>query len=414
MEVRETDGGRGTVGAVGADMTGGTTRIVRRTPAGRVAEEESRTGLADPLARGGTSSVAVAAPGTWFDGGRRGAREHETLLRALRGLPGVSVVAVDRLLCLAVAAAWRDGRATSGRYLVCDVHADATGLAVCEVSETGVRPLESAADLPFGADAFERALAAATGVPASAQAAMRERGASRAETVLGRAWGGTRFEDATVYTDHGGQVTVAQLRTAFAPFAAHLLRETAALARAVPGLRLPAEQVVTAGTLGAFPLVRQAVTDALGPAGPGHEGRTQVLEPGAAALGALLIAEGRIGCVDDRIARVGLLAHRLTADGLREIAVPLAGPDLRPAAPFAEVEGSSLVVEATPYGTGRPLLVVTDPAGGSRRLTPPEVRPGAGPYHVAFLPAWHGRGTLVLAPAGGGPSHMYPVSTGGT
>ena len=154
--------------------------------------------------------------------------------------------------------------------------------------------------------------------------------------------------------------------------------------------RIPPDNVILTGGLGWLPLAARAVGTAAG-------AEPLVVDPSAAARGALLLARGDAVLVPPAERRPVAVPFSRVRDGLlEEVDVLLPWTE-----PFAEFPGGPLMLD------GEELAVLV--AGHAKVARLRGLLPG--PHLIGVRPAWPGPGVLVVRPAtGGGPVHVVPLA----
>ena len=388
------------------------------------------------------SSVTLAAPDPWWEGGAP--REHAlAVLRAARG--GLPVYFVPRTVA---AAAWfaategwvaaagfpghgqAGGTATERRLLVCDIGAQAVSASVLAVGSghltaLGIHTSGSPGEQPAGAS-FERALAravmwhngevpqrnggqlAGADLGPAVRQALRD-GRRRAAVLLPRARDDARFAEAPVYrlpVQPPADILVRDVVSAFGPVAQTL--------RAVlghPAIRQPLtaralDAVLLTGGLGGFPETALTVHEALLAAGVLAPTPTAARagELTAVARGALLLRTGAVSFTGP-VSSAHLLAHRVRAGRLRSesLLLPADGDGAGPAGPAVPVR---VDVREADHGA---LVEARGPAG-TTWYAPAGNLPPAGHYEIGFWPTLTA-GVLAFRPPADDPV-LVPLSAG--
>ncbi|UQI45367.1 hypothetical protein M1P56_13920 [Streptomyces sp. HU2014] len=356
------------------------------------------------------AGAVIAVPEEWC--AESGCARREALFAELSAVP----VPVPRFVPAAVAVlAGSAGPAPVDgpvERLVCDIGPERVGVTLCRVSGAPGAPgavVEHADSATAGPAGVPR-----EGGPAAHALAHRRAGgdlARRAELLLARALVLPRYRDAPLHPADGPPtspaVTAGQAIDAFTPVADALRAAGAALsARCSPRAGAP-DRVVVTGALAAHPLARHAVDRCL-PAMWGAP-RVDVPAPGAAAAGALLIAEGAVRALEPAPHTLGLPAHEIRRGRLVARRIPLTEAG-SPAPLTVTADGVPVVVEIPRAEEFRLRVEVQEYGRGARRaLAPPCAAPPAGKYHVGLHPVRHGFGVLVLRPAGGGEAALVPL-----
>lgn len=354
----------------------------------------------------GISSVTLAAPDPWWEGGAA----RERALAVVRGLRGdLPVYFVPRTVAAAAWFAINEGWAAAGpgtgfpggrRLLVCDVGAQAVSAAVLA---SGSGPLTALGRCTSGSPgeqaagaSFERALFGPAGLgPAAVRQALRD-GRRRATALLPRARDDARYAGAPVYELPGPppvDILARDVASAFGPVVQTL--------RAVlghPAIRSPLsagalDAVLLTGGLGGFPETAWTIHEALRAAGlPAPPPRVSDLT--AAACGALLLRTGAVGLAAP-VSSAHLLAHRVRAGRLRSESLLLPTDGDGAAGPQVPVQ---VEVQAAELGA---LVEARGPAG-TAWYAPAGDLPSAGCYEVGFWSTLTG-GVLAFRPAAGEP-----------
>ncbi|MCD9194380.1 hypothetical protein [Streptomyces albireticuli] len=398
------DVGTGTVAVRDADGA----RFSECAPYGMAAYVRELTGT--ERGAGGVTGAVVAVPEDWC--AESGCARREALFAELRAVSAPVprfVPAAVAVLAGTAAAAPVDGPA---ERLVCDIGPERVGVTLCRVS--GV-PGAPGPVVEF----VDSAAAGTAGVPREAGPAAhalahRTAGgdlARRAEILLARAVAFPRYREAPLHPAGGpgtSAVTAGEAIDAFAPVADAVRAAGAALrARCSPGPGTP-DRVVVTGALAAHPLVPHTMARCL-PV-PWAAATPGVPEPGAAAAGALLIAEGAARAPEPAPHTLGLPAHEIRRGRLVARRIPLAEAGSPPPLTVT-ADGAPVVVEIPPGEAFRLLVEVQEYGHGARRaLAPPRAAaPPAGRYHVGLHPVRRGFGVLVLRPVGGGEAALVPL-----
>lgn len=298
--------------------------------------------------------------------------------------------------------------------LVCDIGPEGAGVTLCRVSGAPGAPgavVEHVDSATAGTSGVPR-----EGGPAAHALAHGSAGADRArraELLLARALVHPRYRDAPLHPACGPParraVTAGEAIDAFGPVADAVRAAGAALLARCPGRPGAPDRVVVTGPLAAHPLARHSVIRSLPapwvPAAP----YVDVPAPGAAAAGALLIAEGAVRAPGPAPHTLGLPVHEIRRGRLVARRIPLTEAGGPPPLTVLD-DGSPVVVEIPPTEGFRLLVEVQEYGHGARRaLAPPCAAPPAGSYHVGLHPARRGFGVLVLRPVGGGEAALVPL-----
>jgi hypothetical protein len=250
--------------------------------------------------------------------------------------------------------------------------------------------------------------------------AMRSQG-SRAALALPRARALPRYRETPVYRWRGaaGTVTTVTAGAVLDGAAPALAALDAAVAEVLGGTRPDGGlqgrvlDVVIADALSRSPLAEAAVRAAVeqhavathAAAGHGAAGRATtppvVMDGGAAARGAALIAAGRVRVEDPYAATVALPVHRLRAGRtqLGRIILARAG-DPRGAGEPAGPAAAPLTVEVVQRGARPPDVEIDGIQSAPPEATPSETVP-PGRYTVAYWPNRKDAGVVALRPIGG-------------
>jgi hypothetical protein len=290
----------------------------------------------------------VALPDSWWNHGLDGARAREGIRRDAGG----PVIFAPR----AVAAVASLPAGARQLVLTCDVTADGVTVALSEVDDGVVTPLQAATG------GLEHVVAPELVPALRADVAGQRR---RATLVLDRAATLERWWHTPVFD--GLPLTAAELTTSFAPMA-QAIRTCASAVTARGGF----DAVYVLGELAALPTVSTVLAETVGE-------HPELLEPTAVELGALRIAQGQRTVAEDPV--VTFPAHRVLDGRLVTDTVPV---------------GEQVTVTAT---SSRWLAVELD---GRRRahVRLPTVQPGS--YECGWWPTRDGNGVVVLRPAGDG------------
>jgi hypothetical protein len=356
----------------------------------------------------GISSVTLAAPDPWWEGGAA----REGALAVVRGLRAdLPVYFVPRTVAAAAWFAATEGWSGTGlaagfpggrRLLVCDVGAQAVSAAVLAagsgpLTALGRRTSGSPGQQAAGAS-FERALFGPAGLgPAAVQQVLRD-GRRRAAALLPRARDDARYAGAPVYELPGpppADILARDVGGAFGPVAQTL--------RAVlghPAIRSPLsasalDAVLLTGGLGGIPETMWTVHEALRAGGlPAPAPPARLSDLTAVARGALLLRTGAVSLATP-VSSAHLLAHRVRAGRLRSESLLLAadGDEAARAGGPVQVE-----VQAVDLGA---LVEARGPAG-TAWYAPAGNLPPAGRYEVGFWPTLSG-GVLAFRPSAGEP-----------
>jgi hypothetical protein len=319
-------------------------------------------------------SVAMAVPEAWLDGSVAGTTAREALSEACAGLGLARVTWTGQLSAIAALTARQRG---DGRYLVADIGATGVRVAMLDVTGPTVRIVAVDAAAGAGWNDFDAALRArATGGPLPADWYLSAREQDRAaRAVLTRAMTSAGYRESAAYTFPGASLLAGQVIDSFAP-TARRLHDGAGRVRQ----DRPADVVVLAGGLSWFPLAGSALA--------GTAGQDPVIvEPDAAARGALLFARGAASLAPPpELPPVVLPVHRIRDGELEELGLPLPWTE-----PFATPPDGPVLLD-------EPILAVDV---GGRRMTVelPGLRPG--PCQVGVRAGWSGASALVVRPGEG-------------
>ena len=367
----------------------------------------------------GASSVTLAAPDPWWEGGA--ARERAlTVVRGQRR--DLTVYFVPRTVAAAAWFAVAEGWATAGRgagspggrrLLVCDVGAQAVSAAVLAAGSGPLTALGRCTSGSPGQQAagasFERALFGPAGLgPAAVRHALRD-GRRRAAALLPRAREDARYAGAPVYQLPGpppADILAREAASAFGPVA-----QTLRTVLGHPAIRSPLsagalDAVLLTGGLGGFPETAWTVHEALRAADlPAAAPPARVSDLTAVARGALLLRTGAVGLAAP-VSSAHLLAHRVRAGLLRSesLLLPADGDGAAGLRVPVQVE-----VQAADLGA---LVEARGPAG-TAWYVPAGNMPPAGRYEVGFWSTLTG-GVLAFRPAAGEPVLVPLTARSGT
>ena len=375
---------------IGAEVGATATHVAVRDAAGDL-DLHSGGGEPAPVldrlrATDSTGDAVLAVPASWYAAG--GATERERVCRLLAE-HGWTVRSVVPRWAAAVAALSTRKSARDGTVLAGELAPDGVTFALARVDHDVIEALEPApVTVPMSRELRRLATAAAN--------APDRGGARRASVLLARARGVPRYRDTPVYRV-ADTPTAGEALDAFAPVAAAIAQCAARPAAA------GVERVLLDGPLAAFPLVEQAIRAASPGWGRAEFTRT---ETGAAASGALLLAEGRYTAPRPAPYSVHLPVRRvraglLVSDRLR---LTRAGdePQVSP--------GASAVTVRVPEGDHRPIVVeVDDGPGAPAQIEVAASRLPAGSYRVGLWPVDAGPGVLAFRPDGPGPPILVPL-----
>ena len=330
-----------------------------------------------------SGEAVLAVPASWYAAGGAGERERVCRLWADRGWTVRSVVP-RWAATLSTPTGEREGT-----VLTAELSPDGVTFALARVAHRVVEALEPApVTVPMSRELRRLAVAAAN--------APDRGGARRAGVLLARAREVPRYRDTPVYRG-ADTPTAGEALDAFAPVAA-AIAECAARPAAAGVTR-----VLLDGPLAGFPLVEQAIRAASPGWGTAEFTRT---ETGAAASGALLLAEGRYTAPRPAPYSVHLPVRRVRAGLLVSERLPLtrAGDE-----PQVAPEASAVTVRV-PEGDDRPIVVeLGDGPGAPARIEVSASRLPAGSYRVGLWPVDAGPGVLAFRPDGPGPPVLVPL-----
>ncbi|MFE7032446.1 hypothetical protein ACFU9Y_19225 [Streptomyces sp. NPDC057621] len=344
--------------------------------------------------------LVLAVPDDWFDVGREGALRREALHRHVCSELGVPPGQFVPRSAAAVASTAHSESAGGGTdWLVCHIATDGVGVGLCRLRGASVEPL-GATSSPAPDELAD--LAEFARFHGSSRPERRR----RAELLLARAQAVPRYRAAPVYPDETGEgagtFTAGAVISGFA-------RLEAALKTAVLGLvkdRDAPHRVLMSGGPTSHPLALDAVREVL--EGPASQ-HVEVIEPDAAARGALLIARGTVRVSDVARHSVNLAVHRLHRGRLVEAYIPLT------------VAGGPVPLTVTDQGDP---LTVDVPRPGDFRLGIDVEESGKGPHRALDVPhpplpegscrlglhaQRNGLGVLALRPVEGGESVLVPL-----
>ena len=361
------------------DLGAATTKVAREghdsivSPA---APGDWRDRLTRAIAGQAPGSIGVAVPETWLDGSVTGTSAREALGEACAGLGLARVTWTGQLSAIAALTARQRG---DGRYLVADIGATGVRVAVLDVTGPVVRIVAVDGSDGAGWNDFDAALRArATGGPLPGdwyRSARDEEQDRAARAVLTRAMTSPGYRESAAYTFPGASLLAGQVIDCFAP-TAQCLQHAAGRVRQ----DRPADVVVLAGGLGWFPLAGSALAETAGQ-------DPVIVEPDAAARGALLFARGAASLAPPpELPPVVLPVHRIRDGELEELGLPLPWTE-----PFATPPDGPVLLD-------EPILAVDV---GGRRMTVelPGLRPG--PCQVGVRVGWSGASALVVRPGEG-------------
>jgi hypothetical protein len=336
--------------------------------------------LADVRAQldGDLGHVCFAIPDNWLDGDVGGAYRHEAFRHVVEDELGVAAVSwVSQLSAVAALAATLRRSSGPATYLVCDVGGTGVRAALCEVNGQEIRPLATDTASGGGWQEFSGALRAA--LPAGGALDLESwyltapQQQARAALVLAEAATDPAFRDARAYSlpgsGEGYDLTAGQLIDGFASTAERLRH---AISAVLGGMR-PTVAVLTGG-LAWFPLAAQAVAGGAGI-------QPEILDPQAAAYGALLLARGTMRLPSISLPPVSIPLHRVSNGLLQEARLALPWTSSFAAA------GDEQVFFDSPN-------VLLDIAGQLSAVHLPGLAPGR--YRIGVRSAGSGQGLLVL------------------
>jgi|GEM_PF-6369579 len=349
---------------------------------------DARTKLGGRLDR-----VCFAVPDPWLDADVAGGHAFEEFRHVVEdemGLREVSWIGQAAAVTAATISQWPD--AGSGDYLICDIGGSGVRTAICEVDSKEIRVVTARDAVGGGGQEFSaKALgaAAAEDDPGLGDWLPAIRQQARLKLVLDRAVVDPGFLDTLACTLAGANgsygLTGGQLIESFAPTAERLQPGISA----VLGGKRPAVAVLTGG-LGWFPLAARVVVEAAGVS-------PRVVDPDAAAAGALSIARGVMRLAPADLPPVRLPVHQVRHGMLEEDRL-----DLPWTRSFASLGDEPVVFDNREV----PLEI----SGRPRTIRLPGLASGS--YLIGVRPGSAGQGLLVLRGAStesGNAVHISPL-----